>query len=456
MRLAPRSISGQLLVVWLLAMLATHGIAVLVMSWWHVDHSVVDPMSARMIETRIAAAYRLVDATGDDQLLDRIGLPDSSFRIQATAADPQPMDATEQQLATDLREMLALPVEQAVHVRLRQVPLVTGSGPDRHGWLERLFVDEPAWRLHADIGLTDGRVLSSDHKPAAAPIDLGRLLGFSMLVGMIPTTFIAIFFGRRIMRPFKVLTRAAHRVSRGEQVVVPLVGGTNSVREITQAFNDMQHNLARFASWRTTMFAAISHDLRTPLTSLRIRAELVDDEALRGPMIKTLDDMRAMVEEILNLAKDDVLEESLSNTPVNAFLQAIQAEHTVLGHAVTFSSDLPEHYSYLCRPIHLKRALNNLLGNAVRYGAVAMRAHLDEVRGKIVIEVLDRGPGIPAEQLEQVFEPFVRLDAARSQTEGGFGLGLTIARSCVRAHGGSLVLENRQGGGLRAIVQLPV
>jgi signal transduction histidine kinase len=157
---------------------------------------------------------------------------------------------------------------------------------------------------------------------------------------MIPTTLIAIFFGRRIMRPLRTLTQAANKVSRGEQVILPSVGGPDGVREITQAFNDMQTSLIRFVHGRTMMVAAIGHDLRTPMTSLRIRAELVEDAELRDAMIHTLDEMRVMVEEILKFAKDDVLQEATVEVVFNGLVREVIDEQCVLGREVSFQSTM--------------------------------------------------------------------------------------------------------------------
>lgn len=455
MRLIPRSIAGQLLAVGLLAMLATHGIAVLIMSWWRADHSVIHPMSVRTIETRIAAAYRLVNAAGDGgRLLDSISLPDSTYRVDANPATAPAMNPAERKLARELRDMLDLPQGWLVQVQLRQIH-AGDDAQDKRNWLEKTLSRSSVWELHAEVRLPDGRLLVSDHLPSIMPADWGQILSFSLLVGMIPTTLIAIFFGRRIMRPFKVLTRAAHKVSRGEQAIVSFQGGTDSVREIMHAFNNMQRSLLRFVNERTLMFAAIGHDLRTPLTSLRIRAELVEDEALRQAMIQTLDDMRVMVDEILTLARDDAMQEPTQEIGLNGFVQELVNDQCMRGREVAHTSLLPDEYTYRCRPVHLKRALNNLIDNAARYGAVAVNVRQDSARQLLEIEVLDNGPGIAPDQLEHVFEPFVRLDASRPQTVAGFGLGLTIAQSCVRAHGGAIVLENQPAGGLRAVIELP-
>ena len=456
MRLVPRSIPGQLLVVWILAMLVAHGIAVFTMSWWRVDHSAIHPMSARTIETRVASAYRLAVAAGEPySVLDSISLPDSSYRIAAGPLTAWSMNGKEAVIADVVRKMLDLPDAVPVQARIRQIEPAPGVA-DTRNWLEKTLGRPLALELHIDVGLPDGRVLSSDHWPSLIPAHWNRVLTFSLLVSMIPTTLIAVLFGLRIIRPLKILTQAANRVSRGEPVELPPVKEPDGVREITQAFNDMQESLMRLVRGRTLMVASIGHDLRTPLTSLRIRAELVEDAKLREAMIHTLDEMGVMVEGILKFAKDDASQEPTLDIPFNGFLQEVVDDQRMRGGEVEFQSQLSDAFLYRCRPVHLKRALNNLIDNAASYGAVALAARQDNARQVLVIEVLDNGPGIEADQLERVLEPFVRLDASRSNATGGSGLGLTIAQACVRAHGGAIVLKNRSEGGLRAVIELPL
>ena len=453
MRLLPRSIPGQLLVVWVLAMLVAHGIAVFMMSWWRADHLSIHPMSARTMETRTAPAYHLVAQESErDALLRKISLPDSVFHVAPGHTVSPEMDAQEAGIARAQRKMLNLPPDWPVRVQLKQIALGEEGG-DAPNWLEKMLGGKQSWELDIEVGLPDGQVLIGDHRPNIMPAHWSQILSFSLLVGMAPITLIAILFGRRIMRPLKTLTEAAKRVSRGEQVRLPPVRGPDGVREITQAFNDMQENLMRFVQGRTMTLAAIGHDLRTPLTSLRIRAELVEDEALRLAMVRTLDDMQLMLEATLRFAKDDALQEPTQEVRLNALLEEIVGDQRMRGRHVGYQSQLSDNFTYRCRPVHLKRAVHNLIDNAACHGAVEVR--LLAAGGRLRIEVSDHGPGIPPDQLEHVFEPFVRLDPARSRETGGAGLGLTNAHTCVRAHGGDITLANRESGGLRAVIELP-
>lgn len=459
MKWFPRTLSGQVVTLWLLAMLAAHVIAVLVLSWWRADNETIHPLYVRSIETRIQSAYRAVSRSADaDKLLEDISLPDSTFRLATaprpdTLPTPEPSDQ-ERALAQRLRTLLKLPADGSVKVHLRQVESAPRAADNRN-WLEREFRGTHAWALDVDLKLADGQWLESRHWPTMLPAHWSRVLTFSLLVGMLPTALIALLFGRRIMRPLRLLTEASRRVSRGEQVVLPRPDGLSGVREITQAFNDMQENLVRFVNGRTQMIAAIGHDLRTPLTSLRIRVELVDDAELREAMIQTLEEMSVMVEETLQFARDDALQEATQDVPIGELVGDVVDSHRIQGRNVAWTAHVDTATFYRCRPVHLKRALNNLIDNAARYGAVCVTVLADTLGQTLRIEVEDSGPGIAPEHLGRVFEPFARLDSARSMDTGGLGLGLAIARSCIRAHGGDVTLQNRREGGLRAVIELP-
>lgn len=459
MKLFPRNLSGQLVALWLVAMLAAHVIAVLVLSWWRADNVTIHPLSVRTIETRILSAYRVAGRADDPgEWLDDISLPDSTFWLAARPdADAPAMSEQEQALALRLRRLLDVPEntpeDAPVYVRLRQTG--TAAAEDRGNWLEKAFRGTQATALDVDVRLPQGQWLHSRHWPTMLPAHWSRVLSFSLVVGMLPTVLIALLFGRRIMAPLRRLTEASKRVSRGEQVILPAADGLGGVREITKAFNDMQQSLVRFVNGRTQMIAAIGHDLRTPLTSLRIRAELIDDAELRDAMVQTIDEMGVMVEETLRFARDEALQEPTQDVQICHLVREVVDNQTIQGRSVSWTSQVDAGMFYRCRPVHLKRALGNVIDNAVRHGNVCVRVLADTVGRSLRIEIEDDGPGIEPGQLERVFEPFTRLDSARSMDNGGVGLGLAIARSCIRAHGGDISLQNRPEGGLRALIELP-
>jgi len=416
----------------------------------------VHPLTRHHLDTRLLTAWRLVTAEPEraERLLAALNLPESRFAVlaerPAALADTSQdsMDAQETALAAQMRARLALPPAADVRVRLHQNP-ADGTG------------GEPRWQLDTAVPLPDGRWLYGQHQPSMMHPHWDRVLRFSLPMIALSALLVALLFSYRIVRPLKTLAQAVARISRGEPPQTLALHGPRSVREITAAFNTMQQRLHRFVRGRTQMLAAISHDLRTPLASLRIRAELIDDPALRRDIIASLDEMAAIADETLDFAREDAVREPPQAVNLSALVSAVVKEQRHLGRPLEWTPPAAD-IDYRCRPVHLKRALNILIDNASRYGNVRVRLLPAACAGGDVrIEVLDDGPGIADDQLERVFEPFVRLDdarrpdSARTLEHAGAGLGLAIARSCIRSHGGEVTLNNRQGGGLAAVITLP-
>ena len=229
------------------------------------------------------------------------------------------------------------------------------------------------------------------------------------------------------------------------------------------AFNTMAARIRRFVQDRTLMLTAIGHDLRTPITRLRLRAEFVEDEVQRGRMLADLDELEAMVSATLTFGRDAAVQEAVVRLDLAELLR------TILDEAEDLRPDLegriaivgPAHLTVSARPLALKRAFGNLVGNALNYGG-SVRVRLDHevvtpAGATVTIMFEDDGPGIPESEVERMFQPFQRLEASRNRETGGVGLGLPIARNILRAHGGDVVAENRADGpGLRVRVTLPV
>jgi signal transduction histidine kinase len=274
----------------------------------------------------------------------------------------------------------------------------------------------------------------------------------SMGVMAVALSLIVIFMVRRITRPMAQLAAAAESVGRGETVAPLAEQGPLDVRQTTRAFNQMHERLQRFVQDRTRMLAAISHDLRTPITSLRLRAEFVEDEETRAKILETLDEMQRMTEATLAFAREEAAREETRTVDLGALLESLCEDLAEMGMDVAFAG--ADKTPYPCRPLSLKRAVRNLVENAVAYGERA-RVALERTGDAFEIVIDDDGPGIPEADFERVFPPFVRLEESRSRETGGIGLGMAIARSIARGHGGDITLANRAGGGLRAIIHLP-
>ncbi|KZK76915.1 Osmolarity sensor protein EnvZ [Pseudovibrio sp. W64] len=307
-------------------------------------------------------------------------------------------------------------------------------------------------QLFAAIELKNGQWLNIESnfrlpKPSFVPILLPIVI---MALLTILIIWVSVY---RLTKPLRTLEAAANDLGRGADVKPLKEAGPAEVQAVTRSFNQMQERLTRFISDRTRMLAAISHDLRTPITSLRIRAEFIDDDEDRERMIATLDEMQAMVEETLAFTREDSKQEELRSVDLGGLLESIANDQEDMGNHV--SVEAHNRVVLKCRPMSLKRAFQNLIGNAIRYGEQAeVSFRVDEAHAEV--RIADKGPGIPQNRLEDVFEPFVRLEESRNEETGGIGLGLAITRSIIHAQGGTIRLENGEENGLVAIVRLPL
>jgi signal transduction histidine kinase len=349
--------------------------------------------------------------------------------------------------------------------RHREVRIILGDDDDdwHRWWRDRDDDDDRkarGWQRHryhmptiiVAMQLEGGRWLNLES--SIRPPNFGWTLPVLTWLGMMGLTLsiVVIFMVRRITRPMAALASAAERAGRGE-VVDPLPeAGPLDVRQTTTAFNRMHDRLQRFVKDRTQMLAAMSHDLRTPITTLRLRAEFIEDEEIKTKILETLEEMQRMSEATLAFVREEAAVEPTRMVDLMALVESVAADLVDLGQDVQFIET--ERIDLACRPAGLKRAIRNLLENAVRYGERA-EIRLEESDDELRIVIEDNGPGISDDQIERMFQPFIRLDESRSVEGGGIGLGLAIARSIIRNHGGDIVLGNRSEGGLRATVSLP-
>ncbi len=275
-----------------------------------------------------------------------------------------------------------------------------------------------------------------------------------MLLGGIVITLAV----RQLLVPVKTLAVAAERFGRDVVNAKPLPEeGPSEIVTAARAFNTMAARIRRFVEDRTFLLTAIGHDLRTPITRLKLRAEYMEDEEQRAKMLADLDEMEAMVAATLAFGKDITTTEPLARIDLASLLRTILDETADVDpdHAAALDYQGPQHMPVNARPLALKRALSNLITNALKYGDAARVTLYAPVKGVVRIDIEDDGPGIPPEEMERVFEPFRRLETSRNRETGGSGLGLSIARNIVRAHGGDIVLANEVKG-LRVTVTLPV
>lgn len=262
---------------------------------------------------------------------------------------------------------------------------------------------------------------------------------------------IGVFIARRIARPLRHLATSAEALGRGENLPSLSEDGPEEIRRTAQSFNTMQSRLRRFVEDRTKMLAAIGHDLRTPLTSLRLRAEFVNDEDIQRKMLSTIDELQSMTEAAISFARGESIREETRAIDLEALVGSICDDQSDLGHPVTHIEGAK--MKYRCRPDGLRRAIRNLVENAVRYGGEA-KVFIRQTASTVDIVVEDRGPGIPDDMIEKVFAPYVRLETSRNRQTGGIGLGLSIARAVARQHGGDISFSNGDAG-MQAVISLP-
>lgn len=255
-----------------------------------------------------------------------------------------------------------------------------------------------------------------------------------------------IWLGRNISRPLKALTKAAEDFRPGSSEPIE-ESGSPDTKQLIAAFNDMNGRVGAMLDEKDVMLGAIGHDLRTPLAALRVRVESVDDDNERERMIAGIDDMDRTLDDILSLARLGRTDETAEPTDISALIETVADEYSDMGEQVSFTRS--GRITANIRATLIRRALRNLIGNAVKYGKRAAIT-VDKTDDKLLIHVDDEGPGIAEDQIDAMFEPFVRAEISRNRETGGSGLGLTLARAIVRDHGGDFVLQNREEGGLRA------
>ena len=318
------------------------------------------------------------------------------------------------------------------------------DGPPRFG--------RPPARWRASVQLANGEWLNAEqmYELGLAPWLSTVLYENSVILALMVLFIVPVvtFSTRRLTQ----LARAADRLGRGEDAEALPESGTSEILHLTQAFNAMSLRLRRFVQGRTQMLAGISHDLRTPITALRLRTDLVDDDENRERMQALIDDMHHLTEATLTLAKDESFTEKTDKVDLSALIEGIcddlQDAH------IDATADVQRGVSLVCRPFSLRRAIRNVTENGAKYGKRS-RISLKDAADAVSIIVDDDGPGIPESEMERAFQPFVRLEGSRSRETGGSGLGLAITRSIVLNHGGDIALTNRPEGGLRVTITLP-
>lgn len=275
-----------------------------------------------------------------------------------------------------------------------------------------------------------------------------------VIIVMLSMLLLSLYAVRWVIAPLADVAGAAAAFGRSPQAHEALSRrGPREIIQVTDALNDMRTRIRGLLDDRTRMLAAISHDLRTPLTRLRLRAERIGQDSLRNAMLGDLTKVSRMLDETLEYLRDHTRSEAVSRIDLPSFLQTICSDFADTGHAVFYAG--PPRLSYACRPRALLRAVTNIVENAVKHGCTVTVTLRTEADDAITIEVCDDGPGIPAALRDKVFEPFFKVDNARSENSSGFGLGLSIAQEIIQRHGGRIEMCPAEPSGLRVLMVFP-
>lgn len=315
----------------------------------------------------------------------------------------------------------------------------SGSGQDPHLAVISMRLPDETW---VNVSL----LLWTPHPTGFQ----GTLLSTSLMAA--GALLIAVLLVRSQTRPLSAFARAAGRIAHGRGVSPVEESGPREVRELATAFNDMQARIGRLIDDRTHALAAVSHDLKTPITRLRFRSEELQDLALRKSIAADLDDMERMIDQTLSYLKEESGDEEMKPVDLVAILETVTDDAVDAGGAASLEGSVAAVVPG--RRLALKRAFGNLIGNAVKYGKQA-RTTVADGQDEVRITIADQGPGMSAEDRERALQPFVRLEPSRNSETGGFGLGLSIADAVIRGHGGRLELRNGDASGLVVTVILP-
>lgn len=450
MKLFPATIMGRTLAVMLAGIAVVVGI---LLSQLYLERQAsLIGIGGWSVITRIAGVVQVMEQTPSSDRAGQLdGYQGRGFRVTWSAQSPLKdrrlkwqgrliRDALENELGQIQPGGLRIGVGEWVSRR-------TMNAPPGMGQMMSNRPDTPRTAMIISWRLRDGTWLNFSTPPAPHPTVLSSRLYWLAGLGLVVVVLVSVWAVFRATQPLLLFARAAERLGMDFNAQPMAETGPREVVRAAKAFNVMQRRLQAFVNNRTQMLAAISHDLRTPITRLKLRAEFVGDDEQREKMLSDLDEMEAMIAATLKFARDDVMGEPAVSLDLAALVRDCVGTDDV-------RCILPDQLMYTGRPIALKRLLNNLLGNAKRY-ANTIEVELTTTADRVILSVRDNGPGIDEEMLDRVFEPFVRGEASRSRDTGGVGLGLASVRTIAQAHGGEVKLSNRDGGGLEARLTLP-
>jgi len=432
--LAPRSLFGRMVWVLLAGLVVAQLLSMAIHR--HERSQMLARSNSLMAAQRIRDRVKWLDAAdfaSRQTLIERLNEPDFAIAFAPGNSQSATGDWQDEVVYPFLRSTLQALLGPEFPFR------ILTSGPQSSFIKVQVRLRDGAW-VNMNIQQADETEAWPSHLMVQLLILIISVLGLSLVAV------------RWVTNPLIQLANAADELGKDMHREPLDETGPLEVRRAAHAFNTMQARLVSYIQDRTRLLAAISHDLKTPITRLRLRTELLDDQRLRDKFEKDLDDMESMVLATLDFMHGVEQQESVQPVDIMALLESLQADAQDMGREVNIVGTALRPYSG--KPMALKRCISNLIDNAIQYGQRAT-IEIQDGADQLTLVICDQGPGIPDAQLEQVFEPFYRLEGSRSRDSGGTGLGLSIARNIAQAHGGSLTLKNASNGGLKAVLTLP-
>ena len=462
-KLWPKKLTHQLMVLFLSALLLSQGTSLWLL--FDRDLSSITTQSQLKITTDALNLAKLLNAS-EPQLHRRIlstwKIPGVTFKLTTQTDIGPPSTKREKFLSKRIAAWLQDEFGKSPRLKIK-LSQISPSEKQKNAWLNKLVKNNtgndfnrlnssPADLLNVAIPLQDGRWLEIMARPPAISslINSQKTLIFILTVTLL---IAAILFWslRKITMPLAQLTQAANKLGRGQKVTTIEQQGPDDIKHTIAAFNLMNERLQRFVSERTHMLAALSHDLRTPLTSMRLRVEVLPESIERDKLLESLNEMQDMSEATLAFISTGSDQESTVKIDIAALLCSVCEDLIEMGEPVQFEYEQAIILS--CRPIRLKRSFTNLIGNAIKYGKSA-QITCEQQDDTAIITIQDKGEGIPEKYHSKVFEPFFRIESSRSRDTGGIGLGLSIVQQNINSHGGKIALKNNDTG-LQVTISLP-
>jgi signal transduction histidine kinase len=458
-QLLPQSLFGRLVLILLAGLIVTQlaGILIFAREFTRERETLSMNVQLEQAERRVAELTRVLDRTPRAERANlakvlstrafRVTLEKPAILPEADAGDTR-VDDFRKQLTTEMQPstLMVAAIVDAKSVNFERRPPSGAS-------LESVPPSPPVLRTVVQLSdqswVVYDLVIYNRSEPRAPTMRIALDLGLRVII-ILAACLIAV---RVATQPLMALGRAATELGRNLNAPPMPETGSAEIRSAAHAFNDMQKKLQAFIEERTRMLAAVSHDLKTPITRMRLRSEQIDDEKLRLKFEQDLKEMESLVSGTLAFMRNLEVEKS-ERQPVDlhALIESLIEDRAEAGQMIELKGEISK--PVMAYPQSIKRGIDNLIDNALKYGD-KVKVELTQTANETRIAVMDEGPGIPETELEKVFEPFYRLEASRNKDTGGNGLGLSISRNIARAHGGDIVLANLKPQGLKATLVLP-